>query len=62
MKVPESLAIITDILWEISDKDDFRDTLGDLFTPSEVCEMADRIEILRYLKSGLTQRDIAEKM
>jgi uncharacterized protein YerC len=24
--------------------------------------MADRIEILRYLKSGLTQRDIAEKM
>ena len=62
MKLPESLKIITDTLWQIKSKEDFQDALEDLLTPAEICEIGDRIEILKQLKLNIPQREIAEKL
>jgi TrpR family transcriptional regulator, trp operon repressor len=36
--------------------------IEDLFTPAEIVEMADRIQILKMLSEGKSQRDIAEEL
>jgi len=62
MKLPESLKLITDTLWQIEDKKDFKWSLEDLLTPWEIISIAERINILKLLKKGKSQRDIAEKL
>lgn len=41
---------------------DFENTLDDLLTPEEIKNIYERIMILDYLKSWLTQRDVAKKL
>ena len=48
-------------LWQIQ-KNDREAVLDDLFTPQEITEIAERIEICRQLQQGKTQRDIATNM
>jgi Trp operon repressor len=62
MKFPEWLRLITDTLWQIKDKEDFVWVVEDVLTPWEITEIADRILIIKMLKSGLSQREIAEKL
>ncbi len=61
MLFPESLKLVTDTLWRIK-KEDLDWSLEDLFTPSEIIEIADRILILKALKEGKKQRAIAEEL
>ena len=58
----ESLHLLADTLWWIKSKEDFSGALEDVLTPSEITEIADRIRILKMLKSGESQRTIAEKL
>ena len=62
MKINESLKLISDTFWQVKDKKDFKNVLEDLLTPSEVCEIADRIKILKNLKNDISQREIAKKL
>ncbi len=62
MKLPESLKVITDTLWRIKSKKDIEWVIEDLMTPSEIVEIADRIQILKMLSEGKSQRDIAQKL
>lgn len=60
MLFPESLKLVTDTLWQIK-KTDMEWFIEDLFTPAEIVELADRITLVQYLKSGKTQRQVAEE-
>ncbi len=62
MKLPESLKLLTDTLWQINNKSDFSGVLADLLTPSEITDVADRIKILKMLKKWTPQRKIAEEL
>jgi TrpR-related protein YerC/YecD len=62
MKFPESLQLLADTLWQCETKEDLEALIEDLSTPWEIVELADRIEILRMLSKGMTQRDIAEEL
>lgn len=62
MKLPESLKVITDTLWQIKDKKDLEWVLEDLLTPSEVIAIAERVSLLKLLKQGKSQRDVAEEL
>jgi TrpR family transcriptional regulator, trp operon repressor len=53
---------MTDLLWQIKDKDYMYDFLEDLFTEKELKDITERVQILRLLKQWKTQRDIAEEM
>jgi len=43
-------------------KNDMEPVLDDLFTPQEIAEIGERIELLKQLQQGKTQRDIAEDL
>lgn len=62
MKFPEGLKLLTDTLWQIKDKKDLAGVVEDLLSPGEITEIADRILILKMLKKGVAQREIAEKL
>ena len=62
MKLPESLELVKDTLWQIQNGEDFKNVLEDLLTPAEIVDIADRIQILKLLTEGNTQREIAEKL
>jgi TrpR family trp operon transcriptional repressor len=62
MKTAESLKIISKIFLKIRDKTDFEASLADILTPSEIYDIAERINILKMLKEGISQREIAEKL
>ncbi len=49
-------------LSEIKDLQVAKDFLTNILTPSELDELAIRLEILKKLKSGTPQREIAEKL
>lgn len=57
----KSRKTLTDFLLMIQ-KDDMEQVLDDLMTPQEISEFAERIELLKQLKQGKTQRDIAEDL
>ena len=61
MYFPESLQLIADTLWRVPEEDATA-VLEDLFTPSEIVELGERIAILQQLKQGKTQRDVAEDL
>lgn len=44
------------------DEKSLRSFLRALFTPKELEEIPTRLEIIKLLKSGVAQRDIAEKL
>ncbi len=62
MKLPESLELISSILWKIKTREDLVSVLEDLLTPSEIVEVWDRIRILKMLRDWLPQRQIAEEL
>ncbi len=62
MELNQSLKIISDTLWQVDNKEDFEKVLEDLLTPAEICELWDRIEILKQLKENIPQREIANKL
>ncbi len=43
-------------------REDMQWVIDDLLTPQEIIELAERIELLKQLKQGKTQRDIAEEL
>ncbi len=59
MLFPESLKLLTDTLWRIK-KQDMEGCIEDLFTPSEIVELGERLGLLKSLQEGKTQREIAE--
>ena len=50
-----------DFLLQIQ-KNDMESVLDDLLTPQEITELAERLQLLKQLKQGKTQREIAEDM
>jgi len=62
MLYPESLKLVTDILWWIKEENDLNWVLWDLLTPWEIVNIAERISILKMLKKGRTQREIADEL
>jgi TrpR-related protein YerC/YecD len=62
MKFPESIKLVTNTLWQIKNQEDFVWVIEDLMTPGEITEMADRILIIKMLKEGKWQREIASKL
>lgn len=61
-RLDKPLRSLVDTIMSIKDKKELEMVLKDLMTPQEIVEISERIQILKYLKQGLTQRDIAEKM
>lgn len=61
-KLLENLKLLTDTLWQIEDKKLFQDLLEDLLTPKELNDLVDRINLIKLLNQGLSQREIAEQM
>ena len=55
----KSRSILAEFLLQIQ-KDDMQWVIDDLLTPQEIIELAERIELLKQLQQGKTQRDIAE--
>lgn len=62
MNLPESLKLLSDTLWKIKEKEVLKLWLEDLLTPSELVEIAERINIIRSLKDWKTQRVIADDL
>ena len=53
---------MTDLLWQIKDKDYLFNFLEDLLTEKELKDITERIQIFRLLNQWKTQRDIAEEL
>lgn len=62
MKLPESLKLITDTLWQVKDKKDLEGVFEDLLTPSEIVSVAERINILKLLQEWKSQREVAKEL
>ena len=60
MLYPESIKLVTDTLWRVK-KEDMEGCIEDLFTPSEIVELSERLLLLKSLKEWKTQREIAEE-
>jgi len=43
-------------------KDDMKIVLEDMFTPAEICEVWERINLLQELESWKTQREISDEL
>lgn len=61
MLYPEALKLLADTLWHIS-QEDMPWAIEDLFTPAEISEVAERIMLLKWLKTWQTQRAVAEDL
>ncbi len=61
MSFPESLQTLAELLKWIKNTDIER-VIEDLFTPSEIVELGERIALLKQLKAGKTQREIASDL
>lgn len=53
---------MTDLLWQIKDKDYLFNFLEDLLTEKELKDITERVQIFRLLNQWKTQRDIAEEL
>ncbi len=64
MKQPldEWLTLLASVLVKVDDVQDMKGTLLDLLTPQEIVALWERIQILKHLRDGMTQRKVAEKM
>ena len=57
-----SLADICSVLCGISDQDQMQEFLTEMLTPSECRDLALRWELMRRLKEGISQRQIAAEL
>jgi len=56
------LNYIVDIFWQIESKKDLEKFLQDILTPAEIETIYERLQIVKLLKQGLSQREVAEKL
>lgn len=54
--------ILAGTLLEIDDRRELAEFLEGLLTPAEIDQLVVRLEVVRLLKQGLPQRQIAEKL
>ncbi len=54
--------ILAETLLEITDRQDLTEFLEGLLTPAEIDQLVIRLEVIRLLKQGLPQRQIAQKL
>lgn len=50
------------VLLKMENKDKMRDFLEGILTPKELLELPHRLEIIKLLKKGISQHDIAGKL
>jgi TrpR family trp operon transcriptional repressor len=62
MKFSDSLENVAEILSNMESKSDMQDCLEDILTPQEIVDISDRIELLKMLKKGIPQRQIAKEL
>jgi len=53
---------ITDIFWQLEDKNDLEKLLSDILTPAEIETLYERLQVVKLLKEWFSQREIAEKV
>jgi TrpR family trp operon transcriptional repressor len=56
---------LENIIWELKklkSDEDLENFLSGILTPKEILELSQRIEIVRLLKKGMNQQDIAIKL
>ena len=58
----EKLNYIVDIFWQIKSKENLKKFLEDILTPAEIETLYERLQIIKYLKQWLSQREVAEKL
>ena len=58
----QNTAILVDELLKANTKDKIENLLRGLLTPKELEEFAKRIQLVRMLKKGVAQHEIAEKL
>lgn len=56
------LDYITSIIKQIESKEDLKNFLNDILTPSEIETIYERLQIIKLLKKWLTQREVALKL
>ncbi len=54
--------ILAETLLEIDDRRELAEFLEGLLTPAEIDQLVVRLEVVRLLKQGLPQRQIAQKL
>ena len=62
MEKKEALKNINSVLEKTKDTKEIMLVLQDLLTQAELCYIWERIEVVKLLKNGLTQREIAQKL
>ena len=62
MKSIKELNELIETLLRIKTKDEMLDFLEGILTPKELMEVPKRLEIVRMLKKGISQRDISDKL
>ena len=62
MDKKEALKNINSVLEKTKDTKEIMLVLQDLLTQAELCDIWERIEVVKLLKNGLTQREIAQKL
>ena len=60
--VKEKLKFLTNTLWQIKDKEKLKDFLRDFLTSKEISNVIERLEIIKQLSSGKTQREVSKDM
>lgn len=58
----QHIAILAEELLKANSKEKIENLLRGLLTPKEIEEFAKRIELVRLLKKGVAQHEIAEKL
>jgi len=57
-----NLTEFTDLLLQAKDANVMQSVLSALMTPSELRDIPNRLQIIRLLKQGLSQREISKKL
>jgi TrpR family trp operon transcriptional repressor len=58
----QNIAILVDELGKADSKEKMKNLLRGLLTPKELEELAERVRIVQFLKKGVAQHSIAEKL
>ena len=53
---------LIDLLLSIKNKEEMEDFLLGILTPKELLEISTRLQIVKMLKSGIAQHEIAQKL
>ncbi len=62
MKIQKDLLELIDILLKVKTKEEMYDFLQGILTPKELLELPNRLAIVKMLKQGVSQQEIAEKL